>query len=152
MTLSLEYEMTFAERIDGPWGPTIGSPARLCWTIVEASLTGSRVSAQLAAPGIDWIRLDPSGNRRQDQRIQFVTADGAVILMRYDSALIRADDQFSQSLADGRETTFDEHYLRMVPQFEVDSERYSWLTDSLFLGRGRLAGSRRIEYEIYRVG
>jgi len=28
--IDLEYEMTFAERIEGPLGPTTGSPARLC--------------------------------------------------------------------------------------------------------------------------
>ena len=32
--------MTFAERIEGPLGPTIDSPPRLCWQIAEASLAG----------------------------------------------------------------------------------------------------------------
>lgn len=35
--IDLEYEMTFAERIEGPLGPTTGSPARLCWKIAEAA-------------------------------------------------------------------------------------------------------------------
>jgi hypothetical protein len=30
--------------------------------------------------------------------------------------------------------------------------RYRWLTESLFVGQGRLAGDHRIEYEICRVG
>jgi hypothetical protein len=41
--------------------------------------------------------------------------------------------------------------MRMTPQFEVSSGSYAWLTQSLFVGRGRLAGLRRIEYELYRV-
>ena len=53
--IDLEYEMTFAERIEGPLGPTTGSPARLCWKIAEASLAGPRITASLAMPGTDWI-------------------------------------------------------------------------------------------------
>jgi hypothetical protein len=143
--------MTFAERIEGPLGTTIGSPARLCWSVAEAGLAGPRISATLAAPGADWIRLDANGNRRQDQRTQFLTEDGVLVLMSYDTALIRGDEQFTHALADGRETDFDEQYMRMTPQFDVGSDRYAWLTQSLFLGRGRLAGPKRIEYEIYRV-
>ena len=70
--IGLEYEMTFAERIEGPLGPTTGSPARLCWKIAEATLTGPRITASLAMPGIDWIRIDGNGVRRQDQRTQFL--------------------------------------------------------------------------------
>ena len=42
--IDLEYEMTFAERIEGPLGPTTGSPARLCWKIAEATLAGPRIT------------------------------------------------------------------------------------------------------------
>ena len=33
----------------------------------------------------------------------------------------------------------------------MSDSAYEWLTQSLFVGRGRLAGPQRIEYEIYRV-
>jgi hypothetical protein len=72
----LEYEMTFAERIEGPLGPTIGSPSHVCWKIAEATLAGPRITANLAMPGIDWIRVDDDGIRRQDQHTQFLTEDG----------------------------------------------------------------------------
>ena len=149
--IDLEYEMSFAERIEGPLGPTTGSPARLCWQVAEATLTGPRITASLAMPGIDWIRIDSQGVRRQDQRTQFLTDDGTLILMRYDAALIRGDEEFTRALASGRETTFAEQYMRMTPQFEVSDDTYGWLTQTLFLGRGRLAGPKRIEYELYRV-
>jgi hypothetical protein len=64
--------MTFAERIDGPLGPTTGSPPRLCWQVPEATLAGPRITASLAMPVIDWIRVDSNGIRRQDQRTQFL--------------------------------------------------------------------------------
>ncbi len=75
----LEYEMTFTERIEGPLGPTIGVPSRLCWKIAEAALSGPRITASLAMPGTDWIRVEGSGIRRQDQRTQFLTDDGTLI-------------------------------------------------------------------------
>jgi hypothetical protein len=149
--IDLEYEMTFAERIEGPLGPTTGSPARLCWQVAEATLAGPRIAASLAMPGIDWIRVDSSGTRRQDQRTQFLTGDGTLILMRYDAALIRGDEEFTRALASGRETTFAEQYMYMAPQFDVSDGTYDWLTQSLFVGRGRLAGPRRVEYELYRA-
>jgi Protein of unknown function (DUF3237) len=148
----LEYEMTFAERIEGPLGPTIGSPPRMCWQIAEATLTGPRITASLAMPGIDWIRVDDGGVRGQDQHMQFLTKDGTLILVRYDAALIRADEQFSQALASGRETSFAGQCMRMTPQFHLSNHAYDWLTHNLFSGRGRLSGPKQIEYELYRVG
>jgi len=71
--------------------------------------------------------------------------------MRYDAAVIRGDEEFTQALAGGRETAFTDQYMLMTPQFEVGSDSYQWLTASLFIGRGRLAGPKRIEYELYRA-
>lgn len=149
--IDLEYEMTFAEWIEGPLGPTTGSPARLCWKIAEATLAGPRITANLAMPGTDWIRLDSNGIRRQDQRTQFLTEDGTLILMRYDAAVIRGDETFSLALASGRETVYADQYVYMTPQFDVSDGTYDWLTQNLFIGRGRLAGPKRVEYQVYRV-
>ena len=149
--IDLEYEMTFAERIEGPLGPTTGTPARLCWQVAEATLAGPRIRASLVMPGTDWIRVDAQGIRRQDQRTQFVTDDGTLILMHYDAALIRGDEEFTEALAAGRETTFAAQYMCMTPLFDVSDDSYGWLTQHLFVGRGRLAGPKRIEYELYRV-
>jgi hypothetical protein len=80
--MHLVHEMTYTETIDGPWGPTTGSPlgARLCWQVTTARLAGPRIDAQLVMPGADWIRLGPDGIRRQDLRVTLRTDDGAVII------------------------------------------------------------------------
>ena len=52
--LELEYEMTLAERIEGPLGPTAGAPARLCWKIAGATLAGPRITASLATSTCAW--------------------------------------------------------------------------------------------------
>ena len=151
--IELEYEMTYAETIEGPAGPTSGSPLgeRLCWQVATATLRGPRVDARLTMPGTDWIRLGSDGIRRQDLRAQLVTDDGELILFRYDLALIRSSERFLAALASGEPTEFDDQYMRIAPQFEVGAGRYAWLGESLFLGRGRLTGPKAISYELYRV-
>ena len=151
--IAVEYEMSYAETIDGPLGPTTGSPAgeRLCWQVATGTLTGPRINAALAMPGTDWIRLGSDGIRRQDLRAQFLTDDGELVLMRYDVALIRSSERFVSALAAGEATEFGDQYMRMAPVFEVGDGRYSWLRENLFVADGRLSGSEAIEYDIYRV-
>jgi Protein of unknown function (DUF3237) len=151
--LSLEYEMTYAETIEGPLGPTAGSPLgeRVCWQVTTATLRGPRIIATSSTPGADWIRLGADGIRRPDLRTQLVTDDGELILFRYDLALIRSSERFLAALASGEPTAFEDQYMRIAPQFEVGRGPYAWLAESLFLGRGRLTGPRAIAYELYRV-
>ncbi|MBV9311611.1 MAG: DUF3237 domain-containing protein [Solirubrobacterales bacterium] len=153
MMIALEYEMTYAETIDAPLGPTTGSPLgeRLCWQITTATLHGPRINATLATPGTDWIRLGADGIRRQDLRAQLTTDGDELILFRYDLALIRSNERFAAALTFGQATTFNDQYMWIAPQFEVSAGPYSRLGESLFLGRGRLTGPKAIEYEIYRV-
>ncbi len=151
--IEVEYEMTYAETIEGPLGPTSDSSFgdRLCWQVRTATLRGPRINASLAMPGVDWIRLGDDGTRRPDLRAQLTTDDGELILFRYDIAVIRPSEAFLAALASGDATEFSDQYMRMAPHFEVGAGRYGWLEKSLFLGRGRLTGEHAIAYEIYRV-
>lgn len=151
--MRLIREMTYRETITGPWGPSAGSPlgGRLCWQVSAASLSGPRIDARLVMPGHDWIRLGPDGIRRQDLRAALATADGDLIMLRYDLGLIRDSATFLAALDTGDSTGYDDQYMRIAPQFDTGAAGYEWLTQSLFLGEGRLAGARQIEYAIYRV-
>jgi Protein of unknown function (DUF3237) len=151
--IQLDYEMTYWETIEGPLPATQGSPFgdRLCWKVSAATLIGSRINAKLAMPGTDWMRLGADAIRRQDLRVQLITDDGAIILFHYDTGVIRSTDLFLQALADGRETTWSDQYMRMVPEFIVGQGKYAWLDQNLFIGEGRLSGPKQIEYAIYRV-
>jgi hypothetical protein len=145
--------MTYTETIEGPWGPTTGSPlgTRLAWTVKTGRLYGEWIDASVVTPGMDWIRLGDDGIRRQDLRVTLETTDGEIILFSYDNALIRADEAFTTALTNGEATDFDAQYMRMVPRFDTGAEQYSWLTQNLFVGEGRLAGPKAIEYRIYRI-
>lgn len=151
--IELQYEMTYEETIAGPLGSTRGSPLgeRLCWKVETGRLHGPRIEATLAMPGVDLMRLGPDGLRRPDLHAQLLTDDGELVLFRYDVAVIRSTDRFVAALQTGEATEFEDQYMRMAPQFEVGADRYAWLRESLFVGRGRLAGPRAIAYEIYRV-
>jgi Protein of unknown function (DUF3237) len=100
---------------------------------------------------MDWIRLGPDGLRRQDLRVTLRTEDDEIILFSYDDALIRAGATFTSALAEGRQTSFGDQYMRMAARFDTGASRYTWLTRSLFVGEGRLAGPRTIEYAIHRL-
>jgi hypothetical protein len=151
--IELQYEMTYEETIAGPLGSTSGSPVgeRLCWTVETGRLHGPRIDATLAMPGVDLMRVGSDGLRRPDLRAQLLTDDGELVLFRYDVAVIRSTPRFLAALEAGEATEYADQYMRIAPQFEVGADRYAWLRESLFIGRGRLAGPRAITYEIYRV-
>jgi hypothetical protein len=152
--ISLEYEMTYWETIEGPLPSTKDSPLgeRLCWTVAAATLKDPRIDANLAMPGTDWVRLGVDGIRRQDLRVQLMTEDGTTILMTYNTGVIRSTEIFLQALAEGKQTSWSDQHMRIVPEFIVGSGQYSWLDQNLFVGEGRLAGPKEIEYAIYRIG
>jgi hypothetical protein len=79
LMIEFEYEMTYAETIEGPLGPTHRSPfgERICWLVTSATLRGPRISASLAMPGLDWIRLGSDGIRRPDLGLPRTCSSGA---------------------------------------------------------------------------
>jgi hypothetical protein len=151
--VQLIEEMTYRETIVGPWGPTSGSPlgARMLWSVPEATIKGPRVNLSLAMPGADWIQMGSDGVRLPDQRLVFSNEDNAVVLLRYEVAVIRENPSFLSASEAGKETGFEDQYVRISPQFETGVPELAWPTDTLWIGEGRLAGQQRIEYCIYRV-
>ena len=151
--IELQYEMTYEETIAGPLGSTAGSPLgeRLSWKVETGRLHGPRIDATLAMPAVDLMRVGSDGLRRPDLRAQLLTDDGELVLFRYEVAVIHATERFLAALEAGGATQYEDQYMRMAPHFEVGADRYAWLRENLFVGRGRLAGPRAIAYEIYRV-
>jgi hypothetical protein len=65
--------------------------------------------------------------------------------------LVEQTEAFVTAAAEDRETGWDDQYMRMVLDFETGDERYRWLTQSLFVAEGRILGTGRVEYAVYRV-
>jgi hypothetical protein len=145
--------MTYRFKIRGPLPATERSPrgARQYWEMTEGTLRGERIQATIAMPGGDWHIMGSDRFGRPDVRVQFLTEDGAPILLRY-TGLVERTPTFNQAAESGGSTDFDDQYMRMFMTFDTGAERYAWLNEHLFVARGRLAGPEEIEYEIFRVG
>lgn len=149
---ALEPEMTYRLRVRGPLEATAGSPrgTRQYWEMSEGTLEGPRIRARIAMPGGDWYSAGDDGFGRPDVRVQFVTHDGAVILLHY-TGLVEQNAAFTGAAERGAETGWAEQYMRMTMMFDTGAARYAWINRSLFIAAGRLAGPQEIEYAIYRV-
>ena len=150
--IGLEQEMIYSVKTTSPLEPTTGSPRAVIqyWQVSEAQLAGKRIRAELAATGIDWMRVGADGFWRPDVRAQFITDDGAVVLMHY-AGLVEQTERFKAAAESNRPTEWDEQYMRLSITFDTGDARYSWLNSSLFVAAGRLLGTGRIEYAVYRV-
>lgn len=102
-------------------------------------------------PGIDRFSPGCGGFGRPQVRLPFRADDGAVILLEY-RRLVQATPAFNAAVAADRATARDDQDMRMARFFETASARHRWLTQSLFLARGRLLGARRIAWDVCRVG
>jgi hypothetical protein len=64
---------------------------------------------------------------------------------------VQASSAFGAAVENDRATDWGDQYMRMALLFETTSDRYRWLTQSLFIARGRLLGAKQLEYDVYRV-
>ena len=81
---------------------------------------------------------------------QFVTDDGAVILMHY-TGLVEQTEPFESAAGANEPTNWADQYIRLAIRFETGAQQYAWMNTNLFIAAGRLEGTGRIEYAVYRV-
>lgn len=144
--------MTYRFTVTGPLAATDGAPtvAHEYWEMTEGELTGKRINARIAMPGGDWMAVSTDCFARPDVRVQFLTDDGATVLLHY-TGLVERSDAFKSAAENNTATDWPDQYMRMSMRFETGAERYRWLNESLFVAEGRLSGPKEIEYRIYRV-
>lgn len=68
---------------------------------------------------------------------------GEIILLHY-TGLVQVTPAFAAAAVRGGETEFDEQYMRMSMTFDTGAAQYRWLTQSLFVAEGRIAGPSEI--------
>jgi hypothetical protein len=144
--------MTYSLVTKGPLNSTRGSPfgERQYWEMSEGRLTGKDISASIAMPGGDWMLVSNDGFWRPDVRVQLLTDDGAVVLLYY-YGLVEQTQIFRTAAENDAETMWGDVNMRMAMRFDAGDSRYQWLNRFLFLAEGRLLGTGRIEYRIYKV-
>ncbi|MFI8747599.1 DUF3237 domain-containing protein [Pseudomonas sp. NPDC077186] len=114
------------------------------------TISGPKLNGEVLDGAHDWILDGPDGWGRIDVRAQFHTHDGSVIYAQY-LGVLEYNEKYRVAVRNGGETAFEDHYFRSTPRFETDAPQYAWLTQSVFVGRGRLLPGFSICWEIYRV-
>ena len=80
----------------------------------------------------------------------FLTESNDLILMSY-TGLVEQTDAFVAAAEQDRETAFADQYMRLVLTSDTGASEFLWLTRNIFIAAGRLLGTGRIEYAVYRL-
>ena len=88
---------------------------------------------------------------RPNVRLQFLTDDGAVILLHY-TGLVEQTETFKKAAQSDQATRWEDQSVRLSLSFLTGNSRYQWLNRNLLVAKGRLEGTGRIAYAVYRLG
>jgi hypothetical protein len=149
--MELVHEFTYEAQIspalmspNGPYGTRVIVP------VTGGHAKGDRISGTFVGGGGDWLLIGPDGWGRLDVRAQLQTDDDALLYFSY-TGLLQLTDKVTTALATMSEATeFDDQYFRTTLRLETGDERYAWVNQTIFVGRGRLIPAG-VEYEVYRV-
>ncbi len=75
-----------------------------------------------------------------------MTHDGVPLYVSY-VGILEMNQKVESALMSGTGTDYGDHYFRTNPRFETGDPRYAWLTQSFFIGEGRVRAGRIVEYE-----
>jgi len=149
--MDLQLEFTYGAKLapavipgPGPFG------TRMVMPVTGGRAEGDRISGDLVGGGGDWLLVGPDGWGRLDVRGQIQTDDGAVIYLSY-TGVLQLTETVMAAVASGTiGTEYDDQYFRSTPRLETGDERYAWVNQTLFVGRGKIIPGG-VEYEVYRV-
>ena len=145
--LALEHVFDYQVRLN----PPVAYGTRMFYEALSGVVHGPRLSGEVLRGGGDWASVRPDGWVALDVRGHCRTDDGVPLYFAYDG-LLEPTTAFNRAVANGGETTFDDQYWRVSIRVETDDPRYAWLTRSILVGRGRVAGDREVAYQVFRVG
>lgn len=153
--MRLEHEFTYRTAVNGPHVVGDGPfGTRHHYDMTDGEVEGPRLRARSSGDGTDWMLVGADGFLRMDVRMQLVTDDGAVLLVRYHGPA-EANDRLQQAIEAGEETSFDDQRIRTVWQIESGDCRYAWVNQAVFVGEGRVcptfSGRPGFEHRVYRA-
>jgi len=147
----LVYEATYRAQIlppvdvgPGPFGH------RLVFEVTEGVVEGERLNGIIKSGGGEWFLAGTDGFGRIDVRLQMTTQDGANIYVQY-FGLLELNEATMGAIGTAAATEFEDHYFRTTPRLETGDERYAWVNQTVFLGKGHLLPGLLVEYDVYRV-
>lgn len=108
--------------------------------------SGPRLNGTLAEQAGDWPVLRPDGVLESDSRYVIRADDGALVYMRARGYLRMPDLEAFRA----GERPAEPAYYRVAPQFDASVGAYQWMSQSVFVGSGRLTrqGARIDVFEV----
>lgn len=147
----LVFEASYRAQISPP--VDIGATPfghRLIFEVTGGDIEGERLNGRILSGGGEWFLMGPDGYGRIDVRLQITTDDGAHIYAQY-PGLLELNETTMTAIGTGGPTDFEDHYFRTTPRLETGDPRYSWVNQTVFVGKGHAQPGLLIEYDLYRV-
>jgi hypothetical protein len=129
---------------NGPYG------TRALFPVQDGRVKGDRISGSFVGGGGDWLLIGSDGWGRLDVRGQIQTDDGVLLYITYYGVLQLTETVMTAVQTMAEETSYEDQYFRITPRIEAGDERYFWVNQTVFVGRGRIIPGG-VEYEVYRA-
>lgn len=145
-----EHAFTLTAHVDPPRtiGNTFG-PTRIVVDVTGGSVEGPLLTGKVLPGGGDWIQIRPDGTFELDVRVTIEADDGALIYMTY-RGFRHGPAEVIKRLGAGEQVDPSEYYFRTAPFFETGSEKYAWMTKSVFVATGNRTPAGPV-YDVFRV-
>ena len=147
-----QLEHLFDMRVDLEAPQVIGAaPAgqRQIFIIKGGTFEGPRVKGAVLPGGGDWALMRTDGAAQLDVRVTLKTDDGALIYSTYSGLIILSPDVLTRIMGD-EDVPLAEYYFYTNPMFQTAAEGYTWLNQTIAIGRGKvIAGA--VEYRVWAV-
>ncbi|MGD8189196.1 DUF3237 domain-containing protein [Brevibacillus ginsengisoli] len=103
--------------------------------ITGGTFEGPNIRGMVLPGGADWQLIRYDGVKEIVARYTLQTDDGNMIYVVNRGVLIDPKQEI-EKLKKGESVSPEAYYFRTTPTFEVEGDKYSWLTRPLFLGIG----------------
>lgn len=126
----------------GPYG------TRMIFEVTGGHFEGDSLQGHLRTCGGDWVLIGADGFGRMDVRVTLETDDGALLYLQYHGTL-EMNASVMQALQGGDATNYGDQYFMTAPRLETGDPRYTWLSQIVAVGEGRVLPGPAVEYRVY---
>ncbi len=147
----LVFEATYRAQIKPPVDVGVGPfGRRMIFEVTEGVIEGERLNGIIHSGGGEYFLAGADGFGRIDVRFHLTTNDGAHIYVQ-NPGILELNETVMAAIGAGAGTDFEDQYFRTAPRLETGDERYAWVNQTVFVGKGHALPGLLIEYDLYRV-
>lgn len=117
--------------------------------ITGGTFEGPNIKGIVLPGGADWQLIRSDGVKEIEARYTLQTEDGSLIYV-VNQGFLHDPEQVVERLKKGEDVSQKAYYFRTTPIFEVATDKYSWLTRTIFVGIGQPNPSG-VQIRFYRV-